>query len=107
MKTAAKGGAELNVEEVFKPIRINKVKQMICIELKKKKVLCATTENFINGQIRKSKLNCPVQLSRCSKCQCMGHFGKTDIRKINEDRERANDEMKVLKIKYTMTEYIQ
>ena len=43
MKTAAKGGAELNVEEVFKPIRINKVKQMICIELKKKKVLCATT----------------------------------------------------------------
>ena len=35
MKTAAKGGAELNVEDAFKP--------MICIELKKKKVLCATT----------------------------------------------------------------
>lgn len=74
---------------------------------KEKSAVCYNCENFINGQIRKRKLNCPVQLSRCSKCQCMGHFGETDIRKINEDRETANDEMKVLKIKYTMTEYIQ
>ena len=107
MESTARGGAEINGEDVykmgsysFKSLNNNQKKKDDANRIQQDKgAACYNYGNSINGQIRKHKSNCPAQNCKCYKCKRMGHFGNVcksaaEIKKADEDRQLPNYDMK-------------
>ena len=107
MESAARGGAEINGENVYKmgaySFKLLKNKQSRKDDANRiqqdKGIACYNYGNTINGQIKKHKSNCPAQNSKCYRCKRMGHFSDfckntAEIKKVDEDRQMPNDDMK-------------
>ena len=103
----ARGGTEINGEDVykmgsysFKSLKNNQNKKDDANRIQQGKgIACYNCGNTISGQITKHKSNCPARNSKCYKCKRMGHFGnvcqsKAEIKKVDEDRQMPNDDMK-------------
>ena len=99
MESIARGSAEINGEDVykmgansFKSLKNKQNKKDYANRIKQdKSIACYNYGNTINGQIRKHKLNCPAQNSKCYKCKHIGHFSNfckttAEIKKADKDR---------------------
>ena len=77
MESPARGGAEINGEDVykrgaysFKSLKNKQNKEVDANKIQQDKgTVCYNCANTISGHIRKHKPNCPAQNFKCYKCQ--------------------------------------
>ena len=77
MESAARGGAEINGEDINKMVAYSfkslKDKQSIKEEIS---ITCYNCGTKTSAPIKRHKVNCPARSVKCYNCQCEGHFSK-------------------------------
>ena len=75
MESAARGGADVNGEDIYKMgaylFKTLKDKQVIKEEIS---ITCYNCQTKTSAPVKRHKVNCPARSVKCYNCQHVGHF---------------------------------